>query len=109
MAFALQPLPRNSRKPWMVGLERLIDQLIVAIVETCLGKSHPSCQLSKQCNITLRLAEGYYRPLAYLHEQMPVSSLNVFHLKKRRCRQQHIRIVRRIGEELLMHYHEQVL
>src|ERR1700722_6983948 len=40
---------------------------------------------------------------------MPIRPLHILHLKKRRRRQQHIRIVRRIGKKLLMHHREQVL
>src|SRR5271156_5469442 len=40
---------------------------------------------------------------------MPIGSLHILHFKERRRRQQHIRIVRGVGEKLLMHHGEQVL
>ncbi len=109
MTLTLQPFARNPGKPRIVRLQRLINQRILAIVKTLLRKAHPPPQLAKQHNVTLRLAQRSNRPFAHLREQMPIRPLHILHLEKRRRRQQHIRIVRRIGKELLMHHGKQIL
>ncbi len=75
-------------KPRVVRIERLIDQLIFAVIEARLGEAHPPRQLTKQGHVAPRLAQWRNRPLAHLREQVPIRPLHILHLKKRRRGQQ---------------------
>ncbi len=111
MPLPLQPLPRRS--PQTTGacvIQRLIDQTHPPYRRK-QASGNPIRRPSSPNSSTLFRASpsGAIAALRHLHEQMPIRSLHILRLKKRRRRQQHIRIVRRIGKELLMHHREQIL
>ena len=97
---------RSSDRP--VHRQRLVDQLVLGRAEAALRESHPLGQRAEQPHVAPRLAQRRNRLLRHLREQVSIRALHILHLQKRRRRQHHVRIIRRVGKELLVHHRKQV-
>src|SRR6185369_13000213 len=51
LAFALQPLAGDALEPRVIAFERLVYQLVLAVVEAGLGKAHAPAKLAEEPDV----------------------------------------------------------
>ena len=100
---------RIRRMPIRANRQRLPDHLLRCIAEARLRKSHSLRQLPEEPHIRSRLAARRNRLLRKLHKVVPVRSLHVGVLQKRRRRQHKIRVIGGVGKKLLVHHGEEIV
>nr|GEU28155.1 hypothetical protein [Tanacetum cinerariifolium] len=108
-AFDFQRLPVEMHGPHVLGVERLRGQLVVGLGKARMIEAHGARQQAEDLRVGLGFAQRRDGRVIGHHVQVAERQVGVHVLELGGGRQHDVRIVHRVGLEVLEHHREQVV